>query len=52
MQPKKPNGNGPQKPVNKTGVKVIKEEPIKPKTGFTEFPSAKLASIKTADPFA
>jgi hypothetical protein len=33
-------------------VKVIEKEVIKPKTGFTEFPTAKLTSIKTVDPFS
>ena len=41
-----------KKSDGKTGVVVVKKEEIKPKTGFTEFPSAKLSSIKTADPFA
>lgn len=48
----KPKGNSLKKPDTKNGVTVIKKEEIKPKTGFTEFPSAKLSSIKTADPFA
>lgn len=33
-------------------IKVIEKEEIKPKTGFTEFPTAKLTSIKTVDPFS
>lgn len=38
--------------VPKNSVTVIKKEEIKPKAGFSEFPSAKLTAIKTADPFA
>jgi hypothetical protein len=37
---------------NKQQIKVIEKEEIKPKTGFTEFPTAKLTSIKTVDPFS
>lgn len=33
-------------------IKVLEKEEIKPKTGFTEFPTAKLTSIKTVDPFS
>lgn len=33
-------------------LKVVDQQPIKPKQGFTEFPTAKLTSIKTVDPFA
>ena len=33
-------------------AKVLNKEAIKPKTGFTEFPTAKLTAIKTVDPFA
>lgn len=49
----KPRGNSIKKATdNKKGATIIKKEQIKPKTGFTQFPSAKLTSIKTADPFA
>lgn len=37
---------------SKETVKVLASEPIKLKTGFTEFPSAKLTNIKTVDPFS
>jgi len=33
-------------------IKIVEKEVIKPKTGFTEFPSAKLTAIKTVDPFS
>ena len=33
-------------------IKVLEKEEIKPKQGFTEFPTAKLTSIKTVDPFS
>ena len=39
---------------SKPGIKIVHKEeetPIK-KTGFTDFPSAKLSSIKTVDPFS
>lgn len=40
------------KATNNKDVKIIEKEMIKPKQGFTEFPSAKLTSIKTVDPFS
>lgn len=40
------------KPANNKTFKVVQQEPIKPKQGFTEFPTAKLTSIKTVDPFS
>lgn len=57
MQPAKTNGKTATRPfsLNKPGskeVKVIEKEVIKPKQGFTEFPTAKLTSIKTVDPFS
>lgn len=33
-------------------IKILEKEQIKPKQGFTEFPTAKLTSIKTVDPFS
>jgi hypothetical protein len=36
----------------KKEFKVVEKQEIKPKQGFTEFPTAKLASIKTVDPFS
>ena len=56
MQPSK--NSKPIRPMslNKPGTnkdfKVIEKEPIKPKQGFTEMPTAKLTSIKTVDPFS
>ncbi len=41
-----------QKTGTNKGFKVIEKEEIKPKQGFTEFPTAKLTSIKTVDPFS
>jgi hypothetical protein len=57
MQPTKPNGKTATRPfsLNKPAskeVKVIEKEVTKPKQGFTEFPTAKLTSIKTVDPFS
>ena len=55
MQPaKKPSTNSSIKKPGSVpkGATLVKKEEIKPKTGFTEFPSAKLMNIKTADPFS
>ena len=38
--------------TTKKSFNVVEKQEIKPKQGFTEFPTAKLASIKTVDPFA
>ena len=52
MQPKGTSVNKKPMVGAQKGVTVVKKEEIKPKTGFTEFPSAKLMNIKTADPFS
>jgi hypothetical protein len=41
-----------QKGNTNKDFKVVANEIIKPKHGFTEFPTAKLTSIKTVDPFS